>query len=757
MAGFIAGFAIIAYCPVLLPLLAWLLALWPVWWSIHYAPRFGRQLAGFLLASFIATWYGTVQLEHRLSADLATSTFNLTGRVEGLVLADGSYRRFDLAVSQLQSTEASMPLPTLRQVRLSWYNANLDLFPGDELVVEVRLKPPHSLWNPYGFDYERWALVNRIDAVGYVRAVTAYHPQPGQASLRSHLAGWISQRFQSQEVAASLRALWVGDKSALSDTQWQLLRETGTLHLMVVSGLHIGVIMALGWWFGRGINGLLYRGKESWHNPFLLPVLAALLLSAGYVLLAGFSVPTQRAWLMGLVILGAKLWGCYISVWQRWLWAMALVLVLQPLALLESGFWLSFGAVAVLLALLEIRDTRKGPGYWGLVMLKTQWWIFIFLAPLLAFSFGQIALAAPWVNLLAIPAISLLVVLSVPALLLEAAGFILPLNWLAEAVVLFWKGLAVTAEQSDVLVVSLPAQNLLGLLFALAGAVLVFQPLLPAARWLGALCWLPLLFMATPKIAPGEFAAQVFDVGQGTAIWIGTSEHQLLYDTGAGYASGATALQRSVLPFFQARGIDTLDKLIISHDDNDHAGGAVLAAESLHIGRIESGMPQALAALLHRPVTACGQGLSWQWSGVEFRYLNPDLPHASDNDRSCILEVTGAHCRLLLTGDATVGVEQQLLEAVTDVDWLLAGHHGSKSSTSADFLNQTRPESVIASAGFMNPYHHPHPQVQARVAAAGAKLYRTDRQGALSLGYSATEGCYTRTWRGDKKRYWSGS
>lgn len=746
MIGYISGFFVIGLLPAL-PSLYTLASLPLFIFLLRYLPKKYRwHIGACLCASLWASLYGHWQLMHRLPTDAGRQEWQITGTVEGLVEQQEGVRRFNVELS----SEHAYPL---RRIRLSEYNPSYALSPGDYVSLQVRLRPVHGLANPAGFDYEYWLLTQGVDATGYIKA-WLQPPRSAQtvislARLRAWAIAGIETQFAFQpDTAATLTALILGDKSRLSDQHWQWLQRSGTTHLLIVSGLHIGVAVLVGWWVGR-VLALLLLPIIPWLSarPLLIPVLSALLLSGVYVLLAGFSLPTQRAWIMAAVMLTGLLRQKPISVWRRWWLAMAVVLTLQPLSFLMPGFWLSFGAVATLIFLLSVRLSGHGLKRFG----YAQWGIAVALMPLLAIFFNGVSLSAPVVNLVAIPLVSLLVSLYIPALLLTAMG-VSGLNHLLSGLIeALWGWIAWWADERFYL--ALPSGvSLLGVGAALCGAAVFLQPWYTRYRVLGVVMLLPLWLGVTRPLPEGSFAAWVFDVGQGNAVLIETGGHWLLYDTGMSYRSGGSVFERAVLPYLQQRGVQRLDKVVISHADNDHAGGLTALKQQLDIAVLESGMPSEVSP----DARICESQQQWFWEGVEFTYRHPPLvASAEDNDRSCILEISNGVCRLLLTGDASQTVERQVVVPEGRIHWLLAGHHGSNDSTANTFLTRLNPETVLVSAGFLNRYGHPHPDVLARVSEHTEQIWRTDLQGALYLRASLEEGCETSAYRNMKKRYWT--
>ncbi len=733
VSGILAG----AFLPEL-PADLWLLFLCPLFF---YGP-WRRITVPFWFGLLLAVTYGYWQLWHRLDVQRDGRDHLISGEVVGLPVVSSGVQRFELRVLAQQRTR-------LRRVRLSVYVAMPLLEPGDVVALSVRLKPPHSLWNPDGFDYELWALSRGIDAAGYVRRFEALQGRRQSIDrLRASLGAALSEGFDDPVVAGLARAFLIGDGSGLAKSDWDVLRRTGTVHLVVVSGLHIGILVAVGWLLGRG---LLWLCPARWLTQRLLrlfPLVLALSLSGLYVLLAGSGLATLRAWIMVAALLLSGFCLIQLSVWQRWWLALAIVLSMQPLAVHAPGLWLSFGAVAVLLMLSAERCRQP---LW-MLLLRTQLAIFCLMTPLLLGWFAQISLIAPLINLIAIPLLPLLVLGLLPVLLGMWSDVDFPLRGYEAGVGWLWRGLeALSQGFGSGGIRFVPHVELL--LLALLAAVVVVLPLAARVRLLAAGIWLLALFGTQTLAPPPGFRAWVFDVGQGLAVWVQAGEHGLLYDTGPGYGSGATAFERTVLPYLQRNGIRHVDRFVVSHADNDHAGGREQVRDALIVGERESGSRRLQGDEGYRP---CQAGVSWRWSGVSFRYLHGGEGR-SENDQSCVLLIETPECRLLLTGDIEAGVEAALVaQAVLQpVTWLVASHHGSRSSSTAAFLATLQPDYGLFSAGFLNPYKHPAPEVISRFADQGALMFNTAHSGALELIAEPGERCRIRAWRSAKKRYWS--
>lgn len=723
------------------------------------------------------TWF-TVSADRLLQSRLPqahTGDWVVEGRVIGLPSHETDLIRFNLRVNNVISAPEGVKLKdaNFERIRLRWFKSDVSVLPGATFTIVTKLKPPHSLANPYGFDYERWALIKGIDATGYVKKHLDYQPPDISVSLiRFKLAHWLTELWSdSPLIAASYRALLLGDRGGLSDDHWALMEQTGTSHLLVVSGLHIGICVWCGWWIGRCLVACTYLGlrlgdKGGLVWPWLervLPVFFALVLSGIYVGLAGFSLPTQRAWIMAAVLLGGLLLKCPPSVWRRWWFAMFLVLLLNPLSIYEVGFWLSFGAVGALLLLIARRSQSSGIK----TAIRAQIWITIVMLPLVTLSFGQVSILSPFVNLLAIPYILLILLLSVPALLCAYCGWTLPLIMVGNLLSVFWSVLdAVVSATVNILgnssIYLILAPSYWALFSLLVGIFLLLQSVKGRLRWVGVLCCLPAFLPQQERMNKGQFSAVVFDVGQGNAVLISTQNHRLLYDTGARYRSGGSAFESAVLPALSklspsANGF-LIDELVVSHADNDHAGGLqAIYDHGISFDRLTGGSPRHLLEFPINTYQQCQEQTAWEWDGVSFRYLvAPSQRQTSvTNNQSCVLEIRSSSCSFLLTGDIDEGVEQELSSQLKPVEWLLAGHHGSRHSTGEFLLASTTPKTVVFSAGFLNRYGHPHQDVLSRVLSYTDNVLRTDQDGAVFLYETLNGRCESETWRTRQKRFWS--
>jgi len=656
-------------------------------------------------------------LNDRLPQKLDGETRWVEGRVVGLPQHNEVVVRFELADARTRHGQ----VPQL--MRLAWYGGP-PVNSGERWRLAVKLKRPGGLLNPHAFDYDAWLLAQRMGATGTVK--------DGQRLVEARWA-WrdgIRQALlhvDAQGRAGVLAALVLGDGSGLSREDWRVLQDTGTVHLLVISGQHVGLLAGLVYMLIAGLARYgLWPGRLPW-----LPWACGLAFAAalGYGLLAGFEVPVRRACLMiGLVLLW-RLRFRHLGAWWPLLLALNGVLLLEPLASLQPGFWLSFGAVAVLIFTFS---GRLGPWKWWQTWTRAQWLIAIGLGPMLLVLGLPISFSGPLVNLLAVPWISVLVL--PPALL---GTLLLPvphvgegLLWLAGGLIdWLFKGLALMAGQ---LPAWIPAE--VPWWVWCMGALGAFLLLLPRGVALRPLGWpMLLLLVVPPRATVPEGLAEIWqlDVGQGLAIVVRTRHHALLYDAGPRFGDSDLG-ERVVVPTLRKWGVDALDLMLISHAHVDHAGGARAVAKALQVQRVIAGEPDDLPSELH--AGQCESGRQWTWDGVNFE-LWRWADGQDSNANSCVLQIEANGERLLLTGDIDAAAERALLDGPLAVptDWLQSPHHGSRSSSSTALLNVLQPKAVLISRGRGNSFGHPHPTVVARYRKREMAIYDSAEQGAIHL------------------------
>ncbi|MDD3762807.1 MAG: DNA internalization-related competence protein ComEC/Rec2 [Nevskiales bacterium] len=641
-----------------------------------------------------------------------------------------------------------MPVELPERIRVSWYRSEVTVRGGQCWQLLLRMRSPHGSANPGGFDYERWLMQGGFGATASVReAQPCATPAsgglaPGRAVLRLRQA--ISDRIHevlgSGPAPAILAALVVGDTGGMSDADWQRFRRTGTTHLIAISGFNLAIIsgfafFVLRWgWSGLPRACLLWPAQK-------VAAYGALVVAAFYALLAGFEPPVVRAWIMTAFVVVALATDRVAHPVRTLLYAWGLILLVDPVAVLSPGLWLSFGAVAAIFYV--VRGRWRSPHPW-LTALRVQLFLSLVLVPLTVHFFDGFSYLAPFANLIAVPVFAVLTPLAFVAVGLAMVTTQLgdPALQLA-GILLGWvdAGLAVAARAPAAWV---PASaGPVALLMGLVGTVLLFVPRGVPLRPLAAVCVLPLIG-SSPKPVSG-LSVTALDVGQGLAVVVRTATHTLLFDAGPAYAGGFDAGRSVVVPYLLEQGVRRVDRLLISHGDNDHAGGADAVGEMLAVG-IAFGATTA---------QACVDGQTWTWDGVRFSILHPGGGTWKDNDRSCVLRVEGPFTALL-PGDIERGAEQRLLRehaAELRADLLLSPHHGSHSSSSAPFVAAVAPAVVVHAAGWHNRFGHPRAEVTRRYAHAGARQYVTGALGAIEVR-QAQDGLRVQAWREQSRRWW---
>ena len=633
------------------------------------------------------------------------------------------------------------------RLRVSWYRSDAQPRGGECWRLKLRLRTPHGSLNSGSFDYEAWLLRQGIGATASVREAEPCGAAAGYTVLKARqaLVGHLQTQLEGVPGRGLLIALALGDTSGLNDADWDVFRLTGTTHLVAISGFNLAIV--------AGFAFLLLRWTWSaWPRLCLivpaqrLALFGSAVVAVIYALLAGFEPPIARALFMLLVLtLAAALYRLDLPS-RALAWAWLLILLFDPFAVLSPGLWLSFGAVAAIFY-LSLGRWRVATD-WRLAI-RLQLFLSLVLAPLTLYYFHGFAWASPFVNLLAVPLFAILTPLLLLAVLLSLA-----LSGLgAWGLTLVAQGLSYAERGLAWLAAELPqawlpgAPPLAALALALIGSLLLFAPRGLPLRWLGLLCWLPLLL--PPRAAPaGGLELTALDVGQGLAVVVRTERHTLLFDAGPAFDDGFDAGESVVAPYLLGRGIRDIDLLLLSHGDNDHAGGVKAVRRLLRVRR-EIGSEAG---------PACRDGERWTWDGVRFELLHPDTAHWSNNNGSCVLRIDGAFS-VLLPGDIERAAERRLLRERADVlaaDVLLTPHHGSKSSSTPQFVEAVKPQIAIHAAGWRSHYRHPRPEIVERYAEIGADQYTTGVGGAIRVWRDPVSGqLRVEAWRERAARWWN--
>lgn len=719
--------------------------------------RATRWLATGLVAFGWTVLVAHRHLEDRLPAERNGQDFAVYGWVDGFPTGTAARETFSFRVER--AADSAVP----RRLRLSWYRAPPWLTPGATLALTVRLRRPHGFVNPGGFDYERWLATAGYGATGYVRAGRAAPDGRWLAArswlrYRARLAARIDAAAPSASSAALLTALAIGERYGFDAAQWSDLQRSGTSHLVAISGLHVGLVAALVFAAVR-LAWLRLPGALALYD---LEAAAAASAAAafGYAALAGFGLPTQRALLMLAVALTVLVARREVGASNGLAIAALVVLARDPFAAASASFWMSFGAVALLLALGAGREIRSGPSARGArlrrsarSLLRLQGSVGAGSIPVAALFFGRVSLLAPLVNLAAIPYFSLLLVpltlLAVLALALGAPGA----GWLLRAAGALadgaWAGIHCAASQPWG-AVAVPPPGPWALVLAVAGlaAALPTHPL--PCRALGWCAALPLLLPSAARPAEGAAEITMLDVGHGLAVIVETHAHRLLYDAGPRSPSGYDSGREIVVPALALEPRAGLDRLIVSHADADHAGGAAAVLEAFPDADVLEG-PDVEAP----PGRRCARGQRWRWDGVDFEMLHPpDSFPPLGNDSSCVLEITTAAGSVLLDGDIEARAERMLVAAGgLRADVVAVPHHGSSTSSTPAFVGQTGAREALVSAGYPSRWNFPRPEVVRRWREEGARVWVTGAAGALTVRLDH-DGISVAAERARKKRYW---
>jgi competence protein ComEC len=735
----------------------------------------GAALLGFGWAAFLA--HGA--LADQLAAVDEGRDVTLVGTIDNLPYRFEGGVRFNFAVERVAG--ATMKVP--RCISLSWYSglrntvaAVGDVQPGQRWQLTVRLQRPHGNANPGGFDYEAWLLEQGVRATGYVRAdddnrlLDTFVARPATVveRVRAALRARIQAALAGHPYAGVIVALVIGDQRGIDQSDWQVFNRTGIGHLISISGLHITMIAGLAAWT---LSALWRRSFfTDAQLPLRLPAqkvaaLTGAIVALLYVLLAGFGVPAQRTLYM-LSVVALALWmGRLAAVSHVLCTALGVVVLLDPWAVLWPGFWLSFGAVAVILFAGHGRIGPSPAGPRGALLLagRTQWAVTAGLVPLTLLLFGQVSVVSPVANAVAIPLVSFVVTPLALAgslipgppgdwLLLLAHWTVEVLAWLLRQMA-GWPGAVWRAPAPQAWVFAL----------GLGGTLWMLMPRGWPHRWAGAVALLPMLLQLPDHPRENSFRVTAFDVGQGMALLVETERHRLLYDAGPAYAPGADGGSRVILPYLRMRGVGALDGIVVSHADTDHSGGALAVLEGVDAGWLGSSLPadHAIVRAARRHVR-CSAGQHWEWDGIAFDMLHPtpvsyDDVHLKTNARSCTLRISNGRRTVLLAGDIEAAQEAALVERASErvrADVLLAPHHGSGTSSTPAFLQAVQPGIAVFQVGYRNRYHHPKPEVYARYGALGVERLRTDEAGALTLDFG--ENVAWRSYRVEHARYWYG-
>lgn len=723
----------------------------PLTWLLLFAvPAFvpwrGRApWSAALLGVLLTVQQGQQRLEDRWPAARHGEQVESSGHILSLIERLPGRSAFDDPTLRFEFAPDDPRLP--RRIRVSWYRSDAIPRGGECWTLRLRMRTPHGSFDPGAFDYEGWLYRRGVGATATVRTgercadARAFPVLRARQALIDKLDAWLG----AHPARAMVAALTLGEDSGFSDADWTVFRETGTSHLVAISGFNIAIVAGLvflllrwTWPASRALAQRLPAQKAA--------MIVAALAGLAYGLLAGWESPAQRAALMLVLLLVAALPDRRAEPSRVLALALALMLAFDPAAVLSPGLWLSFGAVAAIFYATSGR-LRLPPAWRTAIFMQLM--LSVLLAPLTLYFFHGAAWLGPLVNLVAVPLMALLtpLVLAAVGLCLMIPAWGLPvLLRVADILQALQSALAWIAQQAPNAWIP-AAPPVAALLLALFGAVLLFAPRGWPLRALALLCFVP-LWLPPRSAVSAPFELTALDVGQGLAVLVRTQHHTLLYDAGPAFEDGFDAGESVVAPFVLGLGRSGIDRLLLSHGDRDHAGGVASVRRLVRVTD-ELGTPG------HQP---CRDGQSWDWDGVHFEVLNPDDSAGTDNDRSCVLRVSAPGYSALLAGDIERGAESRLLSTHPEQlksDVLIAPHHGSRTSSAGDFVRAVSPQVVVFSAAWRSHFKHPRPEVVARYVEIGARPLVTGVEGAVRVWRDGDGEIRTGSWRREAARFWN--
>lgn len=712
-----------------------------------------KRICVFLLASIVGFSLAYQQARSRLQWSLPSIWWGqavaVKGNVSGISQWHQQALRFDLVVDVL----AGEVVAAKPKIRLFWPQATEWLQEGDEVTAMVKLQPPWHLANPGGFDQQKQFFIEEVRATGKIIAIQALHlkKQSSVASIRQKLNQEMAELLEGKPLLGVIQATTLGLYKNITPRQWQVFQYTGTTHAIAISGLHISLVAML---FGGAVTFAVRKiSFLMLHYPArFYGAIAAMLSATLYCTLAGFSIPTQRSLAMILVALFALLTRQKVLSWDLLALAWLGIGIVDPLATLQMGFWLSFGCVAALI----YGGTQPESKRWQ-TWVMPQCVVFIGLLPMGVQFFHQAALLAPLANIIALPIINFLVIppslLAIVLMKISTPLATLALNIAHSALSFIWVILEKLANCSWGMWYAGEIPLWICFIATLSVMILLAPKGLPG-KPLGWFGLLPLFCYQVPLIPEGEFRLAVLDVGQGLATVIKTRHHVLLYDVGPSYGNDNNAGSRVIKPYLRSQQIKKIDTIMVSHGDLDHRGGLQGVIDLLH-GEIISSEPERLAY----PARHCFAPERWEWDGVQFQILSPSqVSQKKRNDRSCVLKVTTQKQSVLLTGDIEKSAEQQLIKenaGSLSSSIVIVPHHGSLTSSSFEFIEHVAAEYAVFPVGFGNHYGFPKAEILARYQSNGAKNLIVAQSGAVIFQLNNQDELTPPTcWRDTSLQYW---
>lgn len=712
-------------------------------------------MLAFLFGFIYAAWYASSILAWTLPKAWEGRDVMVKGYVASLPVADRGGVNFIFALDELNYQGQANVFPVL--IRLSWHTSK-QLSVGDGWQLPVRLKRIHTSQNPGAIDFEAFALQKQLRATGRVlnnqqSKRLSHHAYVYPIDhLRQLLHVKIDSLLPNSSTGPWLMALMFGERQGVNPQDWKILRNTGTNHLMAIGGLHIGVLAAIIYclmsWCWRRLPVLMHYLPAQ-----LAASTSALCVALVYAALSGFAIPAQRASIMLCILIFFMLLRCRITAWQVWSLSLFVVLILNPLMVLSESFWLSFSTIGLIIYGMR---GRLAPAGWWWQWGRVQWVIGFGLIPFSLFFFQQASLNSFLANSIAIPWLEFFIL---PFCLLSLVTVCISstvttgLLWLADkSLTILWKILAWFA-QYDSLIWIQAVPHFFILFLSLIGIVILLLPIGMKGRWLGVIWLMPLICYQPEKPKVGDVWLTLLDVGQGLSVVVQTAKHVLVFDAGP-RSQKMDAGESVILPYLHQINARQIDMLVISHADNDHRGGAAALLNALPVKAIKTSVPEKFSSLM---TSYCLANMRWQWDGVSFEFLSPypDTLRLGNNS-SCVLKISNRRKAILLTGDIEQEAEQRLLQrskALLAADIVVAPHHGSKTSSTEDFVKSIHPHYVLYATGYVNRYYFPHASVIDNYRKVGAVQLNTVDTGAILM--QVAEGrIQVKKYREESRKYW---
>ena len=708
-----------------------------------------RWMAVIILAGCWTLWQFEQGLEDRLEQSLSGKVLEVKGVVSSIPQIYPDYVRFRF---EPLPDDVQQELP--ERLLVYWYRDFPGLTVGQNWRLGLQLKPPWGRVNFQGGDRERWLFSERIGGIGTVRSgellpATTLNRHFFQYA-RSFVKEKISLLLDDERMRGVVQALAIADRSGMPYTDRQLLSSTGTSHLLAISGLHVGLAAVGGAWLAR-ITIILLPVTVAARWGFAASLAGALLAALSYATLAGWGISTQRAVLMLVVAALALTLNRAVHPGKAWVLALAVVLAVDPLAPLSAGSWFSFLAVAVLLMIFVPRNGRIS---WWKTTVLAQAGIMVTMLPVTVFwfqSFSPVAFlanlgASPWVSLVVVP-----LILAGVALLpvsMTVAGVLMKLAGEASSVLFLYLEF-LSGLQGPVPV--LPAPGILSVVLALLGGIMLLFPAGVPGRWLGIFLIVPLFWPPGPRTEPGSLLIEALDVGLGMAVLLSTEHFTLLYDSGPGDGREQNLVAGVITPALASLGRSAPEQIIISHGDLDHAGGLAALVKHYPAAKLYANLPTRSGN-----IESCHSGLAWHHDDFEFQVLHPStaLPYLG-NDSSCVLSVRAAGVSALFPGDISSAIENRLQTTLLAPHRIVfVPHHGSKTSSSIEFISALTPEASIATASLGNRFGFPREEIRQRYGDAGSKFWSTGECGAVRILLTADGKIHAESARRKRNRIW---